>query len=115
MVSAVLAAVTLALGLWAQDTGRAWQTMVFLALTSLQLGVALGLRPRQLTTQNLPLPAAVAGSYLLALAGVYLPALQDLLGTVALPAADVALATATGLIGWAVIRGTSSRGTAPPT
>ena len=115
LVSAVLAAVTLTLGLWAQDTGRAWQTMIFLALTSLQLGVALGLRPRQLTTQNLPLPVAIAGSYLLALAGIYLPALQDLLGTVPLPAADVAIATATGLIGWAVIRGTSSRGTAPPT
>jgi Ca2+-transporting ATPase len=62
--------------------------------------VAFGLRPRLLTRENLFLPLAVAGSLLLALAGIYLPALQDLLGTVALPAVDVALALGTLLIGW---------------
>ena len=60
--------------------------MIFLALTCLQLGVAVGLRPVQLTRQNPLLPLAVAGSFLLALAGVYVPVLQDLLGTTALPA-----------------------------
>jgi Ca2+-transporting ATPase len=74
--------------------------MIFVALTCLQLGVAIGLRPRQLTTQNPFLPAAVTGSLLLALAGVYLPVLQDLLGTVALPTGDLALAVGTGIVGW---------------
>ena len=101
-------AVTLALGLWAHDDGRAWQTMIFLALTCLQLGVAVGLRPVQLTTQNPLLPLAVAGSFLLALAGVYVPVLQDLLGTTALPAADLALAVGTGALGWLAARVTRS-------
>ena len=74
--------------------------MIFLALTCLQLGVALGLRPVPLTRENPLLPGAVAGSCLLALAGVYVPVLQDLLGTSALPAADVALAVGTGAVGW---------------
>ena len=115
VVSAVLAAVTLTLGLWAQDRGRAWQTMIFLALTCLQLGVAVGLRPRPLTTQNLALPAAIAGSFVLALAGIYLPALQDLLGTVPLPAADAAIAAGTGLVGWCAIRLTARLRTGQPT
>jgi Ca2+-transporting ATPase len=87
--------------------------MVFLALTCLQLGVALGLRPVQVTTQNPLLPLAVAGSLLLALAGVYLPVLQDLLDTSALPAADLALAGGSGVVGWVAARATRSNGTAP--
>ena len=106
-------AATLALGLWAHDDGRAWQTMIFLALTCLQLGVALGLRPVQLTRQNPLLPVAVAGSFLLALAGVYLPVLQDLLGTTALPAADLALAVGTGALGWLAARVTRSSTSGP--
>jgi Ca2+-transporting ATPase len=104
VVGAVLTTVTLALGLWAEDSGRDWQTMIFLALTSLQLGVALGLRPIQLTRQNPLLPAAVAGSFLLAVAGVYVPVLQHLLGTVALPATDLAIASGTALVGWCAAR-----------
>jgi Ca2+-transporting ATPase len=89
--------------------------MIFLALTCLQLGVAVGLRPVQLTRQNPMLPAAVAGSFLLAVAGVYLPVLQDLLGTSALPAADLALAVGAGALGWLATRLTRRRhrGTAP--
>jgi Ca2+-transporting ATPase len=104
VVGALLSGVTVALGLWAQDGGREWQTMIFVALTSLQLGVAAGLRPIQLTTQNPLLPAAIVGSALLALAGVYVPALQHLLGTVPLPATDLAIALATGFIGWVAVR-----------
>ncbi len=111
LVSGVLSLVTLTLGIWAQGSGRHWQTMIFVALTCLQLGVAVGLRPKQLTTENPFLPAAVAGSLLLALAGVYLPLLQDLLDTVALPAGDLALAVGTGVIGWAAARLTRPRST----
>ena len=105
-VSTLLSAATLILGLWAHHHGRAWQTMMFLALTCLQLGVAMGLRPAQLTTQNPLLPTAVAGSFLLAVAGVYVPFLQDLLGTTPLPAADLALAAGAGILGWLAARAT---------
>ncbi len=101
LVSAVLCGSALGLGVWAHNVGRPWQTMVFLALTALQLGVALGLRPRLFTTSNLLLPLAVAGSYTLALAGVYVPALQSLLHTVPLSLTDVAIASSTVVVGWA--------------
>ena len=104
VIGTLLAATSIALGVWGYDTGRAWQTMVFLALTSLQLGVAYALRPRLFTRQNMLLPAAIAGSLVLALAGVYLPALQDLLGTTSLPAADTALALSTACVGFVVTR-----------
>jgi Ca2+-transporting ATPase len=108
VVSGLLTGVTLALGLWAHHDGRAWQTMIFLALTCLQLGVAVGLRPVQFTRQNPLLPIAVTGSLLLALAGVYVPVLQDLLGTSTLPAADLALAVGAGALGWLAARVTHS-------
>ncbi|WP_217702788.1 cation-translocating P-type ATPase [Nocardioides guangzhouensis] len=109
LISVVLSAVTLALGLWAHHDQRAWQTMIFLALTCLQLGVAIGLRPVQLTRQNPLLPLAVAGSFVLGVAGVYVPVLQDLLGTSSLPAADFAVAVATGILGWLIARATPAR------
>ena len=113
VVGLLLTAATLTLGIWAHEDGRAWQTMIFLALTCLQLGVALGLRPVQLTKQNPLLPVAVAGSFLLALAGVYVPVLQDLLGTTALPAAELALAVGTGALGWLAARVTRSSRSGP--
>jgi Ca2+-transporting ATPase len=109
VVSVVLSVATLELGLWAEHTGRAWQTMVFLGLTAVQLGVALGLRPRQLTRENPLLPVAVAGAFGLALAGVYLPVLQDLLGTVPLPAADALVSSALVVLGWLAARVTRRR------
>lgn len=106
LVSMLLSVVTLGLGTWAHQEGRVWQTMVFLVLTCLQLGVAVGLRPRPLTMQNPFLPLAVVGSFLLALAGVYFPVLQQLLGTASLPAADLVLAVALGVLGWVAARAT---------
>lgn len=103
-VGVVLTAAALVLGRWGMDAGKEWQSMVFVAMVSLQLGVAFGLRARQWTTQNPFLPVAAAGSLLLALAGLYVPALRDLLGTAPLPAADAALAVAIGALGWLAIR-----------
>jgi len=108
-ISAVIGTATLGLGLWAYSDGREWQTMVFVALTALQLGVALGLRPRQLTRRNPMLPLAVLGSFALALAGVYVPVLQNLLGTAPLPAADAAIAASAAVVGWVVARLTRRR------
>jgi P-type Ca2+ transporter type 2C len=107
-LSLLITTVTLTLGLWAHHDRRAWQTMIFLALTCLQLGVAVGLRPVQLTAQNPMLPVAIACSILLAVLGVYLPLLQDLLGTSALPPADLALAAGAGILGWLAARVTGS-------
>ena len=104
VVGSVLAAVSLAVGLWAQDAGRPWQSLLFLALTCMQLGVALGLRPALVTRENPWFLVAVLGSFCLALAGLYVPALQDLLSLQALPPADVLVAVATGLVGWATVR-----------
>jgi Ca2+-transporting ATPase len=103
-LSVVIAAVALGFGIWGDHTQRAWQTMIFLALTSLELGAALGLRARTWTRENLYLPAAIAASIGLALAGIYLPALRDLLETVALPWGDAALAVSLGAVGWTAAR-----------
>ena len=80
--------------------------MTFVSLTCLQLGVALGLRPRLFTRQNPLLPLAILLSITLALAGLYVPLLQDLLGTVPLTAVEVALAVLVGVAGLAVARAT---------
>jgi P-type Ca2+ transporter type 2C len=103
-MSLVLAVAALGLGRWGMQSGSEWQSMVFVSLVSLQLGVALGLRSRLFTRENPFLPLAVAGSLLLALAGLYVPALRDLLGTVPLPASDAALAVGIGALGWLAIR-----------
>ena len=83
--------------------------MIFVALVCAQLGVALGLRPRQMTRENPLLPLAVAGSFVLAVAGVYLPMFQTFLGTVALPVPDLVIATCAALIGWGGVRLTRPR------
>jgi Ca2+-transporting ATPase len=103
-IGVVITAVALTVGVWGRHTDRGWQSMLFLALTSLELGVAMGLRSKVWTRQNLYLPAAVTGSLLLALAGLYVPVLRDLLGTVSLPVSDAALATAVGSLGWVAAR-----------
>lgn len=109
VVAVVASLATLGLGMWAEDAGLAWQSMVFLGLTAVQLGVALGLRPRQLTRHNPLLPVAVLVAFGLALAGVYLPPLQDLLGTQPLPADDAAIAASMAVVGWLAARLTRPR------
>ncbi|HVA10106.1 MAG TPA: HAD-IC family P-type ATPase [Acidimicrobiales bacterium] len=103
-VTFLISAAALAIGVWGRHTDRKWQSLLFLALTSLELGVALGLRSKLWTRQNPYLPAAVAGSLLLALGGIYVLPLRDLLGTASLPASDAALATAVGALGWVAVR-----------
>jgi Ca2+-transporting ATPase len=103
-IGLVLAIAALALGLWGMESARAWQSMVFVTMVSLQLGVALGLRPRPWTAENPFLPAAIAGSIALALAALYVPALRGLLGTAPLPAADAVISVAMGALGWLTVR-----------
>ena len=94
-IGALIGALTLVAGLAAHQAGWHVQTTVFLALGSAQLAVAMALRAPGRRGERRPLDLAVAGAAALQLGGVYLPPLQQLLGTTALPAA--AAATAIGL------------------
>jgi Ca2+-transporting ATPase len=106
VTAALTAAVSLATGATAYLIGRPWQSMVFVVLGLAQLGVALAVRaPRRAGEtrwrSNPGLPAAVALSAALQVAGVLLPPLRELLGTEPLAAAELlacaAIATIPGL------------------
>jgi Ca2+-transporting ATPase len=85
---AMVTAVSLAAGTWADLTGGDVRTAVFVTLGLAQLWVALALRaPRSSTWtawRERGLEAAVAMAAVLQLAGVAVPGLRDLLGTVPL-------------------------------
>jgi len=89
---------------WAEHTGRPWQSMAFFALGALQLGAALGSRARPRSLANPMLLAAVAGALLLQLAGLYLPPLQELLGTEPLALPDLLIVGALSVLGYAAVR-----------
>jgi Ca2+-transporting ATPase len=103
-VGIVIAAVTLGVAVWAEATGRPWQTMAFVALGATQLAVALGSRARPGSWANPLLLVAVAGALALQLAGVYLPPLQRLLGTQPLSILDLIIVCASATLGYAAIR-----------
>ena len=87
-----------ALGGGGEETTRAhWQTMVFTVLTLAQMAHLMAIRSEResLFSQGLmskrPLLAAVLLTLVLQLATIYLPPLQPIFHTQALPAADLAL------------------------
>ncbi|MFJ1991870.1 cation-translocating P-type ATPase [Streptomyces asiaticus] len=96
--------VTLAAGVWARETGRPWQSMMFLILGATQLGFALGSRARPGSLANPFLLLAVGTALALQVAGVYLPPLRVLLGTEPLPPVDLAIAGALSGLGHVVMR-----------
>ncbi|MBL1110930.1 cation-transporting P-type ATPase [Streptomyces sp. 110] len=101
----IVAGVTLAAGVWARETGRPWQSMMFLILGATQLGVALGSRARPGSLANPFLLLAVGTALALQVAGVSLPLLRALLGTEPLPPVDLAIAGALSGLGHVVMRG----------
>ena len=103
-VGAAIAAVTLAIAVWAHATDRPWQTMAFFALGATQLAVALGSRARPGSRANPMLLVAVAGALALQFAGVYLPPLQHLLGTEPLTLLDLLVVCAAATVGYAAVR-----------
>ncbi|EPJ40580.1 putative calcium-transporting ATPase [Streptomyces afghaniensis 772] len=103
-MGAFVATVTLVVGVWARETGRPWQSMMFLVLGATQLGVALGSRARPGTLANPFLLVAVGVALSLQAAGVYLPPLRDLLGTEPLPLTDLAIACVLSGLGHVVMR-----------
>ena len=104
VVAAAVTALALGTGLWAHAAGRPWQSMLFLALGMAQFGVALGVRARPDTWQNPFLLAAVAGAFVLQLAGIYTPQLRELLGTELLRPAETVAVTALALGGYIAAR-----------
>ena len=87
----------------------AWQTMVFTTLTLSQMANVMAIRSERRALfeiglrSNLPLLGAVGLTVVLQLALVYLPLLQSIFKTVALPAPDLALAlVVSSIIFWAV-------------
>lgn len=103
-MGAFVATVTLAAGVWARETGRPWQSMLFLILGATQLGVALGSRARPGTLANPFLLVAVGAALTLQAAGVYLPPLRELLGTEPLPPIDLVVACLVSGLGHVVMR-----------
>ncbi|MET7336136.1 cation-transporting P-type ATPase [Nonomuraea sp. NPDC005650] len=103
-IAVVLTAVTLGVAVWAHQTGRPWQSMAFFALGATQLGVALGSRTRPGTLANPMLLLAVAGALVLQLAGLYLPPLQELLGTQPPALGDLLIVSALSVLGYVAVR-----------
>jgi Ca2+-transporting ATPase len=102
VLATVVAVVSVTLAAWAHQVGRPWQTMLFVALTSLQLSVALASRAQPRSLANPFLLLMVATSLLLVVAGVYADPLRTLLGTSNLSAGELALAIGIGMLGWMV-------------
>jgi Ca2+-transporting ATPase len=101
----VIAATVLGAGIWAEATGRPWQTIVFAALGLAQLGVALALRaPRgRGGGEGRFLNLAVAGALAAQLGAIYLAPLRDLLGTDPLVLSDLAVVFAVAAVPAAVV------------
>jgi len=83
---------------WAVEAGNShWQTMVFTALTLMQMAHVLAIRAERESVllqdwrSNLSLPAAVALTLVLQLAVIYLPWLQAIFKTQALTGGELAL------------------------
>ncbi|MEU7612516.1 cation-translocating P-type ATPase C-terminal domain-containing protein [Micromonospora sp. NPDC049204] len=103
-VAAVIAVVTIGVGVWAHTTDRPWQTLTFLALGLTQLAVALGARARPGTAANPMLFAAVGAAVLLQLAAIYAPPLRQLLGTEPVAATDLLIVMTVSALGYVAIR-----------
>ncbi|MEU4652306.1 cation-translocating P-type ATPase [Nocardia fluminea] len=103
-IAVVLTAVTLGVGLWAYHTDRPWQSMVFFTLGAIQLGVALGSRTRIRSLANPMLLVAVATAVALQLAGLYVPALREVLGTEPLSGFELLIAGSVSILGYVVVR-----------
>lgn len=109
-VGLLMGLVSLGLGFWAWGTGRDnWQTMVFTTLTLSQMGNVLALRSNRESLftlgllSNKPLLGAVALTFGLQMAVVYVPFLQDLFSTSALSPADLGISLLVStIVFWAV-------------
>ncbi len=105
-IGVLMAAVSIAAGLWALNTGRTetWQTMVFTTLTVAQMGNVLAIRSQRDSLFKIGLLSnkAMLGAVLLTLglqmAVVYLPFMQKVFKTTALPPVDLAVCLGLSLV-----------------
>lgn len=100
-VGLLMGLVSLGIGLWAWRSARPdWQTLVFTTLTLSQMGHALAVRSSRDSLfkigllSNKALLGAVLLTFVLQMAVVYVPTLQELFKTVALPPADLLISLA---------------------
>jgi Ca2+-transporting ATPase len=109
-VGLLMGFVSLAMGFWAWYTGHAtWRTMVFTTLTLSQMGNALAIRSERDSLfrigllSNKAMLAAVLLTFVLQLAVVYVPLLQEVFHTVALPLGDLLISLVLStVVFWAV-------------
>ncbi|GGS28535.1 cation-translocating P-type ATPase [Actinokineospora fastidiosa] len=104
---ALIAAVTLAVGWWMAETGKPWQSAVFLCLGLAQLAVAVALRASDRGLRFLD--AAIAGAVILHVAAVFLPPLAGFLGTEPLAMTDTLIVCAAAVIPGVAVRLTRKR------
>jgi len=111
-VGLLMGGLAIAVQAWAVAAGNPnWQTIVFTALTLMQMAHVLAIRSERdsLFTQdpraNPALPAAVALTLVLQLAAVYVPALQPLFGTRPLTAGELALCFALAALVFFAVEG----------
>ncbi|MEE9616821.1 MAG: cation-translocating P-type ATPase [Anaerolineae bacterium] len=100
-VGLLMGLVSLGMGFWAWSTGRpSWQTMVFTTLTLSQMGNALATRSDRDSLfkigllSNRALLGTVLLTFVLQMSVVYVPFLQNLFKTVALPPVDLVISLA---------------------
>ena len=105
VIGLVASLVSLGVGLFAFRAGDVhWQTLLFTTLIFGSLALAVGVRSEKepfwkRPLSNPPLLGALVLSVALQLAAVYVPFLQRVLGTTALPAGDLGLAfVASGVV-----------------
>ncbi|MCX4092480.1 cation-translocating P-type ATPase [Nocardia sp. alder85J] len=103
-IAIVLTAATVGVAVWADHTGRPWQTMAFFTLGATQLGAALGSRARPRSLANPMLLIAVTVALGLQLAALYLPLLRGLLGTEPLTGTDLLVVACLSTLGYVAVR-----------
>ncbi len=101
LVGTLMATVTIGLGAWAWTNGNAaWNTMMFMTMTLMQMGHALAVRSNKQSLfkigvgSNPALLWAVIITILLQFVAIYVPLFQDLFGTEPLTIAELALSLA---------------------
>lgn len=105
-IGALMGAVSLAVGLWAYNTGHleTWQTMVFTTLTISQMGNALATRSESQTVveagifRNKMMIGSVLLTFGLQLVVIYLPFMQGVFGTKALTLMELGISFAASMV-----------------
>ncbi len=110
-IGILMGIVSLAVGYvyWSIDPNGVWQTMVFTTLTLSQMGNAMAIRSNRESLfsigifSNMMMIWAVLLTFVLQLAVIYVPFLQQVFGTEALGARDLAISLAASAVVFVII------------